>query len=80
MDDVTIARDIIVKKQAFAEIHDLTAEMVSGYLSNPYDGLLGLAFPADSDTGATVFFENVIQQDLLDQPVLRNLQDSLVER
>ena len=69
MDDVTIG-DLVVKKQVFAEIHDLTGFSVDEYLLDPNDGLLGLAFPANSAaTGAKVFFENMIEQNLLDQPV-----------
>ena len=67
IDDITIG-DFTVKRQVFGEIPDL-----SGQADYPIqvDGLMGLAFPGEScaDGTTTIFFENMIEQNLLDQPV-----------
>ena len=70
MDNVTVG-GFAVKNQVFAEIPDLSSENASHYLTQAYDGILGLAFPkASGKAGAyPVVFENMIEQNLLDQLV-----------
>ena len=70
MDDVTIAGNLVVKQQVFAEIPDLTSQGPN-YATEPVDGLLGLSFPVDSNANGAgpIFFENMILQQLVAQPV-----------
>ena len=55
-----------IKGQTFAEV----TNRVKDLSSNPtVDGILGMAFPACSTSGATPPFQNMIQQGLVSQPV-----------
>ena len=67
-DDVTIGQDIVVKHQVFAEIPDTIGQGTS-YPTEPYDGILGLAFSSVSFAGSSTVFENAIVQNQLDMPV-----------
>jgi hypothetical protein len=67
-DDVTLAEDIIVSGQRFAEIQD-AGGLGMAYSLGKFDGILGLAFTSISIDETPTVFENAIHQDLLDQPV-----------
>ena len=55
-----------IKGQTFAEVTNRVRDLSS----NPIvDGILGMAFPACSTSGATPPFQNMIQQGLVSQPV-----------
>ena len=55
-----------IKGQTFAEV---TNEVQDFWISPLVDGLLGMAFPACSTSGAIPPFQNMIQQGLVPQPV-----------
>ena len=67
-DDVTIAEDIVVNAQRFAEVQDAGGLGVA-YALGKFDGILGLGFTSISVGGATTVFENAINQNKVDQPV-----------
>ena len=66
IDDVTLADDIIVKKQKFAEMADAGGLGV-GYITGKYDGILGLGFEGLSLGGAPTVFKNAIDQGVVAQ-------------
>lgn len=67
-DDVTLADDLVVSGQRFAEIQDAGGLGVA-YSLGKFDGILGLGFTAISIDGTTTPFENLIRQNKVDQPV-----------
>jgi len=67
-DSVTIADDIVIEGQRFAEIQDAGGLGVA-YSLGKFDGILGLGFTSISIDGATTVFENAISQNKVDQPV-----------
>ena len=67
-DDVTIADDIVVNGQKFAEVQD-AGGLGMAYSLGKFDGILGLGFTSISVGGATTVFENAIKQNKVDQPV-----------
>jgi len=67
-DDVTLADDIVVKKQIFAEVEDASGLGFS-YIFAKFDGILGLAFESISVGKATPVFKGAIDQGLLAAPV-----------
>lgn len=67
-DTVTIAEDIDVVGQRFAEVAD-AGGLGMMYSFGKFDGILGLGFTSISIDGTTTVFENAIKQDLVDQPV-----------
>ena len=67
-DDVTLAEDIVVTSQRFAEIQD-AGGLGMAYSLGKFDGILGLGFTSISIDDTPTVLENAIQQDLLDQPV-----------
>jgi hypothetical protein len=67
-DSVTIADDIIIEGQRFAEIEDAGGLGVA-YSLGKFDGILGLGFTSISIDGAPTVFENAIKQNKVDQPV-----------
>jgi len=62
VDHVTLAEDIIVKDQKFAEVDDAGGLGV-GYVMGKFDGILGLGFEGLALGGATTVFKNAIDQD-----------------
>lgn len=67
-DSVTLADDIVVEGQRFAEIED-AGGLGLAYSLGKFDGILGLGFTSISIDGATTVLENAIKQNKLDQPV-----------
>ena len=68
LDDVTIADDIVVNGQRFAEIQD-AGGLGMAYALGKFDGILGMGFTSISIDGATTVFENAIRQNKVDQPI-----------
>lgn len=66
IDDVTLADDIIVKKQKFAEVADAGGLGV-GYIMGKFDGILGLGFEGLSLGNAPTVFKNAIDQGVVAQ-------------
>ena len=66
IDDVTLANDIVVKKQKFAEVADAGGLGV-GYIMGKFDGILGLGFEGLSLGGAPTVFKNAIDQGVVAQ-------------
>ncbi|CAJ1952280.1 unnamed protein product [Cylindrotheca closterium] len=67
-DSVTIADDIIIEGQRFAEIEDAGGLGIA-YSLGKFDGILGLGFTSISIDGATTVFENALKQNKLAQPM-----------
>lgn len=68
LDDVTLADDIVIKGQRFAEVQD-AGGLGMAYSFGKFDGILGLGFTSISIDGTPTVFENAIQQNAVDQPV-----------
>ena len=68
VDTVTLADDIIVKNQKFAEVQNAGGLGV-GYIMGKFDGILGLGFEGLSLGGAATVFKNAIDQGVVNQPV-----------
>lgn len=66
-DTVTLAQDIAVKHQKFAEVNDALG-MGVGYIMGKFDGILGLAFDSIAIGGSTVF-GSAIEQGLVKDPM-----------
>lgn len=67
-DSVTLADDIVITAQRFAEVQD-AGGLGMAYSFGKFDGILGMGFTSISIDGATTVFENAIQQHAIDQPV-----------
>jgi hypothetical protein len=67
-DSVTLADDIVVTGQRFAEVQD-AGGLGLAYAFGKFDGILGLGFTAISVDGTPTVFENAIDQHAVDQPV-----------
>jgi hypothetical protein len=67
-DSVTLADDIVVEGQRFAEIEDAGGLGIA-YSLGKFDGILGLGFTSISIDGAPTVFENALKQNKLDQPI-----------
>jgi len=67
-DDVTLADDIVIDGQIFAEVTDAGGLGVA-YSLGKFDGILGLGFSSISVGGATTVFENAIKQNKVDLPI-----------
>lgn len=67
-DDVTLADDLVINGQRFAEVQDAGGLGVAYYLGK-FDGILGLGFTSISIDGTTTCFENLIKQNKVDQPI-----------
>ena len=67
-DDITLAEDIIIDAQDFAEVTDAGGLGVA-YSLGKFDGILGLGFSSISIGGRTTVFENAIKQNKVDQPI-----------
>jgi hypothetical protein len=68
MDDVTLADDIVIEGQRFAEIQD-AGGLGLAYALGKFDGILGLGFTSISIDGTPTVFENAIKQNKVDQPI-----------
>jgi len=66
-DTVTLAQDIAVHHQRFAEVSD-AGGMGVGYVMGKFDGILGLAFDTIA-IGKTTVFGGAIEQGLVKDPV-----------
>jgi hypothetical protein len=62
-DSVTLADDIVVKSQRFAEVAD-AGGLGMMYFLGKFDGILGLAFTSISIGNTTTVFENAISARL----------------
>lgn len=67
-DSVTLADDIVIDAQEFAEVTDAGGLGVA-YSLGKFDGILGLGFTSISVGGKTTVFENAMKQNLVDQPI-----------
>lgn len=67
-DDVTVADDLVIDGQRFAEIQD-AGGLGLAYSIGKFDGILGLGFTSISIDGTPTPFENLIKQNKLDQPI-----------
>ncbi len=67
-DDVTLADDLVIDGQRFAEVQDAGGLGVAYYLGK-FDGILGLGFTSISIDGTPTCFENLIKQNKVDQPI-----------
>jgi Eukaryotic aspartyl protease len=65
---VTLADDLVVTAQPFAEMEDARGFGWS-YALVPWDGYLGLGFTSRSVDNVVSVFENAIDQNLVDQPI-----------
>lgn len=68
VDSVTLAQDIVVQSQRFAEVQD-AGGLGMAYMIGKFDGILGLGFTSISIDQTPTVFENAINQNLVDQPV-----------
>jgi Eukaryotic aspartyl protease len=67
-DAVTLADDLVIDGQRFAEIQD-AGGLGFMYSLGKFDGILGLGFTSISIDGTTTPFENLIKQNKVDQPI-----------
>jgi hypothetical protein len=67
-DDITLADDIVISNQRFAEIEDAGGLGVAYYLGK-FDGILGMGFTSISIDSTPTVFESAIKQNKVDQPV-----------
>lgn len=67
-DIVTLADDLIVKDQTFAEIQD-AGGLGFLYALGKFDGILGMGFTSISVNHVSTVFENAIKQNVVEQPV-----------
>jgi len=67
-DSVTLADDLVVKDQRFAEVSDAGGLGVA-YSLGKFDGILGLGFSSISIDNTPTVFENAIKQNIVEQPI-----------
>ncbi|MGK3743648.1 MAG: hypothetical protein ACI90V_010507, partial [Bacillariaceae sp.] len=67
-DAITLADDIVIDAQGFAEVTDAGGLGVA-YSLGKFDGILGLGFSSISIGGRPTVFENAIKQGKVDQPI-----------
>jgi len=67
-DSVTLADDIVVTGQRFAEVQD-AGGLGMAYALGKFDGILGMGFTSISVDNTPTVFENAIKQHDVDQPV-----------
>lgn len=68
VDDVTLADDLVVSQQRFAEIQD-AGGLGLAYLLGKFDGILGLGFTSISIDNTITVFENAMKQNVVEQPI-----------
>ena len=68
VDQVTLADDIVIAGQKFAEVSDAGGLGV-GYVMGKFDGILGLGFEGLALGGAETVFKNAIDQKVVKDPV-----------
>jgi hypothetical protein len=68
VDDVTLADDLVIDGQRFAEVQD-AGGLGLAYSLGKFDGILGLGFTSISVDGTPTCFENLIKQNKIDQPI-----------
>mmetsp|Transcript_5966 Transcript_5966/g.8477 ORF Transcript_5966/g.8477 Transcript_5966/m.8477 type:complete len:418 (+) Transcript_5966:175-1428(+) len=64
VDDVTLAQDIVIKGQKFAEVSD-AGGLGMGYTLGKFDGIMGLGFAGLSLGNAETVFKNAMDQGLV---------------
>jgi len=67
-DSVTLADDIVIKEQRFAEVTD-AGGLGLAYSIGKFDGILGLGFSSISIDNTPTVFENAIKQNVVEQPI-----------
>lgn len=67
-DTVTLAEDLAVQNQRFAEVQD-AGGLGMAYALGKFDGILGMGFTSISIDNTPTVFESMIQQNLVDQPM-----------
>lgn len=67
-DSVTLADDLVVSGQRFAEVQD-AGGLGMAYSLGKFDGILGMAFTSISIENTPTVFENAIQQNVVEQPM-----------
>ena len=67
-DTVTLADDLAVQSQRFAEVQD-AGGLGLAYAFGKFDGILGMGFTSISIDNTPTVFESMIQQNLVDQPM-----------
>jgi len=68
IDDVTLADDIVVHNQKFAEVEN-AGGLGMGYTMGKFDGIMGLGFEGLALGKAHTVFKNAIDQSLVAQPM-----------
>ena len=66
VDDVTLAQDIVIKGQKFAEVSD-AGGLGMGYTLGKFDGIMGLGFEGLSLGNAETVFKNAMDQGLVNE-------------
>uniref|UniRef100_A0A7S2KXQ5 Peptidase A1 domain-containing protein n=1 Tax=Skeletonema marinoi TaxID=267567 RepID=A0A7S2KXQ5_9STRA len=64
VDDVTLAQDIVIKGQKFAEVSD-AGGLGMGYTLGKFDGIMGLGFEGLSLGNAETVFKNAMDQGMV---------------
>ncbi|XP_017106549.1 cathepsin E-B [Drosophila bipectinata] len=64
--DVVSVAGLVIRNQTFGEV---TSESGTNFLNASFDGILGLAFPMLAVNLVTPFFQNLISQNVVKQPV-----------
>jgi len=68
VDSVTLADDLVISGQRFAEVSD-AGGLGFAYALGKFDGILGLGFSSISIDQTPTVFENAIKQNIVDQPI-----------
>ena len=68
VDSITLADDLVISGQRFAEVSD-AGGLGFAYALGKFDGILGLGFSSISIDHTPTVFENAIKQNVVDQPV-----------
>jgi len=66
VDDVTLAQDIVIKGQKFAEVSD-AGGLGMGYTLGKFDGIMGLGFEGLSLGNAETVFKNAMDQGMVNE-------------
>ena len=68
VDGVTLADDLLIQSQRFAEVQD-AGGLGLAYALGKFDGILGLGFTSISIDNTPTVFENAMKQNVVDQPI-----------